>query len=69
MNSIVVADYDEKILLPQNEPSFSGKRKSQIQEYVEYYNGSGVQHIAVNVDDIISVIHNLKVSSLNYYIL
>jgi 4-hydroxyphenylpyruvate dioxygenase len=46
LNSVVVADYDEVIRMPQNEPSFSGLRKSQIQEYVEYYNGSGVQHIA-----------------------
>jgi len=45
---VVVADFDENIKLPQNEPSLSGKRKSQIQEYVDYYNGSGVQHIASN---------------------
>jgi 4-hydroxyphenylpyruvate dioxygenase len=40
-----MCDFDEKIKLPQNEPSI-GKRKSQIQEYVDYYYGSGVQHIA-----------------------
>jgi 4-hydroxyphenylpyruvate dioxygenase len=59
LNSIVVADFDETIKLPQNEPAI-GKRKSQIQEYVDYYNGSGVQHIAINVDNIIEIITNLK---------
>jgi 4-hydroxyphenylpyruvate dioxygenase len=61
LNSIVVADFDETIKLPQNEPAI-GKRKSQIQEYVDYYNGSGVQHIAINVDNIIEIITNLKVN-------
>jgi len=46
--------------MPQNEPA-NGKRKSQIQEYVDYYNGSGVQHIAINIDNIIEVVSNLKV--------
>jgi 4-hydroxyphenylpyruvate dioxygenase len=36
-----------------------GKRKSQIQEFVDYYYGSGVQHIALNVDNVIEVIKNL----------
>ncbi len=44
--------------MPQNEPAI-GKRKSQIQEYVDYYYGSGVQHVALNVNNIIDVIANL----------
>lgn len=39
--------------MPINEPA-PGKRKSQIQEYVDYYGGAGVQHIALNSNDIIS---------------
>lgn len=39
--------------MPINEPA-PGKKKSQIQEYVEYYGGAGVQHIALNTKDIIS---------------
>lgn len=39
--------------MPINEPA-NGKRKSQIQEYVEYYEGAGVQHIALNTQDIIT---------------
>lgn len=38
--------------IPINEPA-NGKKKSQIQEYVDYYGGAGVQHIALNTDDII----------------
>ncbi len=53
-----MSDYDESVKMPQNEPA-NGKRKSQIQEYVDYYYGSGVQHIAINIPDIISVIKNL----------
>lgn len=41
--------------MPINEPA-KGKKKSQIQEYVEYYGGSGVQHIALNTKDIISAV-------------
>ena len=40
-----MCDFDENIKVPQNEPA-NGKKKSQIQEYVDYYYGSGVQHIA-----------------------
>ena len=59
LNSIVMADFDECIKMPINEPA-NGKRKSQIQEYVEYYNGAGVQHIALNTRDVISVVKNLR---------
>lgn len=41
LNSVVVADFDENIKMPCNEPAIA-KRKSQIQEYVDYYNGAGV---------------------------
>lgn len=51
--------------MPQNEPAL-GKRKSQIQEYVDYYYGSGVQHIAVNVDDIIDVVDNLTKRGMEF---
>uniref|UniRef100_A0A3B3WD52 4-hydroxyphenylpyruvate dioxygenase n=1 Tax=Poecilia mexicana TaxID=48701 RepID=A0A3B3WD52_9TELE len=53
LRSIVVANYEETVKMPINEPA-KGKRKSQIQEYVEYYGGPGVQHIAMNTSDIIT---------------
>ncbi len=41
LRSIVIADFDENVKMPINEPA-EGKRKSQIQEYVDFYGGSGV---------------------------
>lgn len=55
LRSIVVADFDENVKMPINEPA-PGKRKSQIQEYVDFYGGAGVQHIALRTDDIITSI-------------
>jgi 4-hydroxyphenylpyruvate dioxygenase len=54
-----MADYDEVIKMPINEPA-NGKKKSQIQEYVDYYGGAGVQHIAVSVPNIIDAITALR---------
>jgi len=59
LRSIVVTDYDENIKMPINEPA-NGKRKSQIQEYVDYYHGSGVQHIALKTDNIIPTVEGMK---------
>lgn len=43
LRSIVVSNYEETVKMPINEPA-NGKKKSQIQEYVDYYGGGGVQH-------------------------
>lgn len=59
LRSIVVADFDEVVKMPINEPA-DGKRKSQIQEYVEYYGGAGVQHVALVSADIITTVTALK---------
>ncbi|XP_034284668.1 4-hydroxyphenylpyruvate dioxygenase isoform X2 [Pantherophis guttatus] len=59
LRSVVMANYEETIRMPINEPAM-GKKKSQIQEYVDYYGGPGVQHIALNTSDIITSITNLK---------
>ncbi|KAG8456088.1 hypothetical protein GDO86_002041 [Hymenochirus boettgeri] len=65
LRSIVVANYEETIKMPINEPA-PGKRKSQIQEYVEYYGGPGVQHIALNTSDIISTVSILKERGMEF---
>lgn len=57
--SKVMANGDEKIKFPINEPA-EGKKKSQIEEYLEYYRGAGVQHIALGTDDIISTVRELR---------
>lgn len=48
-----------KIKLPINEPA-EGKRKSQIEEYLDFHQGPGVQHIAFATNDIISVVQTLR---------
>jgi 4-hydroxyphenylpyruvate dioxygenase len=50
---------------PINEP-FEGKKKSQIEEYLEEYFGSGIQHIAITTDDIITTIKNLKENGVEF---
>jgi 4-hydroxyphenylpyruvate dioxygenase len=50
--SKVMADGEGKIKFPINEPA-EGKRKSQIDEYLEYFGGPGVQHVALLSDDIV----------------
>lgn len=59
LRSIVMVDFDEVIKMPINEPA-PGKRKSQIQEYVDYYGGAGVQHIAMRTEDIIDTVVKMK---------
>ncbi|XP_075161508.1 4-hydroxyphenylpyruvate dioxygenase [Haematobia irritans] len=65
LRSIVMANYEETVKMPINEPA-KGKKKSQIQEYVEYYGGAGVQHIALNTSDIISAIKNLRARGMEF---
>jgi 4-hydroxyphenylpyruvate dioxygenase len=59
LRSIVVTDYDENVKMPINEPAV-GKRKSQIQEYVDYYHDAGVQHIALKTDEIITTVERMR---------
>jgi 4-hydroxyphenylpyruvate dioxygenase len=56
--STVVWD-GSRIVLPLNEPA-KGRRKSQIQEYLETYRGPGVQHIALHTDDIVTAVAALR---------
>ena len=56
--STVVWD-GSRIVLPLNEPA-KGRRKSQIQEYMETYRGPGVQHIALHTDDIVQAVAALR---------
>ncbi|KAJ5102598.1 hypothetical protein N7532_003127 [Penicillium argentinense] len=59
MRSIVVASPNETIKMPMNEPA-AGKKKSQIEEFVDYYHGSGVQHIAFRTEDIVEAVTHLQ---------
>jgi 4-hydroxyphenylpyruvate dioxygenase len=57
--SKVVANGNHRVKFPLNEPAV-GKRKSQIDEYLEFYRGPGVQHIAMATDDIVSTVDALR---------
>ena len=65
LRSVVMADYDEVIKMPINEPA-EGKRKSQIQEYVEHYGGKGVQHIALRTENILEAITHLRARGVQF---
>jgi len=65
LRSEVVSDYDHTIKMPINEPAL-GMKKSQIQEYVDYHGGAGVQHIALNCPDVIKTITNLKARGVEF---
>jgi len=63
--SKVMQDGTGRIKFPINEPA-TGRRKSQIQEYLEYYRGPGVQHIALATTDIVDTVYNLRSRGLEF---
>ncbi|HYM19773.1 MAG TPA: 4-hydroxyphenylpyruvate dioxygenase [Candidatus Kapabacteria bacterium] len=63
--SKVMASGSEKIKFPINEPA-TGKKKSQIEEYVEWYNGPGVQHIALATGNIIDTVTKLTEQGVEF---
>ncbi len=56
--SKVMSNGNERIKFPINEPAL-GKKKSQIEEYLDFYRGAGVQHIALATDDIVATVTEL----------
>lgn len=65
LRSIVVADPTEVIKMPINRPA-GGLKKSQIQEFVEYYSGPGIQHIAMYTENIVETISKLKQNGVEF---
>jgi 4-hydroxyphenylpyruvate dioxygenase len=63
--SKVVADGTRKVKFPLNEPA-AGKRKSQIDEYLEFFGGPGVQHIALATDDIVAAVRAMTASGVEF---
>lgn len=63
--SKVVSNGNGYIKFPINEPA-KGKRKSQIEEYLDFYKGAGVQHIAIATDDIIHTVSELRSRGLEF---
>tara|TARA_B100000941_G_C28504040_1_gene556101 strand:+ start:1165 stop:2241 length:1077 start_codon:yes stop_codon:yes gene_type:complete len=65
LRSKVMKSDNNKIKLPINEPA-EGLKKSQIQEYIDFNNGPGVQHIALLTTDIISTISALRNNGVDF---
>lgn len=65
LKSIVMASPDERIKMPINEPAV-GKKKSQIEEFVEFYGGAGVQHIALRTSDILHTVRAMKARGVEF---
>jgi 4-hydroxyphenylpyruvate dioxygenase len=63
--SKVVSNGNGFIKFPINEPA-QGKRKSQIDEYLEFYHGAGVQHVALATDDIIHTVTELRKRGVDF---
>ena len=63
--SKVMSNGNGRIKFPINEPA-EGKKRSQIEEYINFYNGAGVQHLALATDNIISTIHELRERGVDF---
>lgn len=59
LNSVVMASVQEVVKMPINEPAFA-KKKSQVEEFVRFFGGPGVQHIAFRTKDIVTTVTNLR---------
>lgn len=65
LRSVVVANHNERIKFPLNEPA-EGKKKSQIEEYIQAYGGPGVQHLALLTHDIVETVRKLKANGVEF---
>jgi 4-hydroxyphenylpyruvate dioxygenase len=67
LRSVVMSSPDagKTIKMPINEPA-RGKRPSQIEEFVDFYNGPGVQHIALRTDDILTAVAALRARGVEF---
>ncbi|MBI1764148.1 MAG: 4-hydroxyphenylpyruvate dioxygenase [Acidobacteria bacterium] len=65
LQSIVMANESRSIKFPINEPA-PGKRKSQVEEYNDFYQAAGVQHIALLTTDIIATIRQLRANGVEF---
>lgn len=65
LKSKVVHYNNRKIVFPINEPA-RGKKKSQIQEYLDYYHMPGVQHIALHTDDILGTVRKMRKMGIEF---
>ena len=60
LNSVVLANNDENVLLPINEPTHGTARPSQIQTFLDHHGGPGVQHLALKTEDAFATLRALR---------
>jgi 4-hydroxyphenylpyruvate dioxygenase len=63
--SKVMSNGNGYVKFPINEPA-EGKKKSQVEEYLEFYNGEGVQHVALATNNIVKTVHELMVRGVEF---
>jgi 4-hydroxyphenylpyruvate dioxygenase len=65
LRSKVMTDPRHRVKFPINEPA-QGKKKSQIEEYLDFYRGAGVQHMAIRTDDIVATVRALRDNGVEF---
>ena len=65
LRSIVMANDNEIVKMPINEPA-EGLKKSQIQEFIDYYETAGIQHLALSTKDIISTVKEMRKKGVDF---
>ena len=65
LRSIVMANDNEKVKIPINEPA-DGLRKSQIQEFIDYYETAGIQHLALSTKNIVHSVEIMKENGVEF---
>jgi len=65
LRSKVMSDADHRVKFPINEPA-KGLKKSQIEEFLDFYGGAGVQHVAIITEDIIATVRALRANGVQF---
>lgn len=65
LRSIVVESENTRVKMPINEPA-DGLKTSQIQEYVDFYSGAGVQHVAITTEDVVTTIQKMVANGCDF---
>ncbi|KAJ7571221.1 hypothetical protein O6H91_01G155600 [Diphasiastrum complanatum] len=63
LNSVVLANHNEMVILPLNEPTYGTERRSQVQTYLQHNEGPGLQHLAFICNDIFSTVQEMQMRS------
>ena len=65
LRSKVMSDAEHRVKFPINEPA-RGLKKSQIEEYLDFYGGAGVQHVAIATNDIVATVRALRANGVEF---